>query len=123
MYASIASLILGVVMCGAGGSKVAMGARWPVEAASMRAPTFAIPFVPWIEIVTGGLLIAQWQRQFVAVFVAVLLVMFTALIIWNLAEGNRPQCACFGTWSARTLGWRHVVRNLSLILLAVVVWL
>lgn len=120
MVGQIASVILGCVMCVAGGTKVAMGARWDADAAAMGAPRFAVPFVPWIEIVTGALLIVQWQRRSVALVVAALLIAFTILIVRNLSIGNRPRCACFGTWAARPLSWRHVLRNATLLAVAVV---
>lgn len=117
----IASVLLGGVMSIAGASKVTMGKRWPIEADSMRAPRAVVPFLPWIEIVSGALLIAQWQSRIVAIIVAGLLVSFSALIAWNLAQGHRPHCACLGAWSTRPLGWRHLARNGVLIALAVVV--
>jgi hypothetical protein len=51
----------------------------------------------------------------------VLLVAFTALIGRRLAEGSRPRCACFGSWSRKPLGPGHVVRNVALMILAVTV--
>lgn len=122
MIGLIASVVLGCVMCAAGASKIVMGKRWSVEAASMGAPRFVIPFVPWIEVVTGGLLIAQWQRRLTALAIAGLLITFSALIVKNLATGNRPRCACFGTWAARPLSWVHVLRNCFLLALAVTAW-
>lgn len=107
-------------MCAAGAAKVIMGSRWPVEAASMGAPRLIVPILPWIEILSGALLIAQWQRQLMAVVVGVMLMGFTFVIISHLARGRHPQCACFGSWSARPLGWRHVVRNAALVVLAIV---
>jgi hypothetical protein len=50
-----------------------------------------------------------------------LLAMFTTLITVRLAQGKRPPCACFGSLSARPLGWRHVLRNGVLMALAVAV--
>jgi hypothetical protein len=116
----LASIILGCFMCAAGAAKVIMGSRWPVEAASMGAPRLIVPILPWIEIVSGALLIAQWQPQLVVILVGVMLMGFTIVIISNLTRGRHPQCACFGSWSARPLGWRHVVRNAALLALAVV---
>ena len=64
MLGVIASVILGGVMCIAGGSKVAMGKRWPVEAESLGAPKAIAPIVPWIEIALGALLIVQLKIIF-----------------------------------------------------------
>lgn len=87
----------------------------------MGAPRPIVPVLPWIELVCGALLIAQWQRQVISLIVGSMLVVFTVAIIVQLARGRRPSCACFGSWSARPLGWRHVARNAALLVLAVVV--
>lgn len=119
MIANLAGVVLGVVMCFAGGSKIAMGPRWPTEARSMGAPALIIPLLPWIEIVIGALLITRLLPLVSGLIALVLIVSFTALIISNVVAGRRPVCACFGTWSARPLGWQHVVRNGFLAVLAV----
>lgn len=118
MLTVVASVVLGGFMCAAGAAKVAMGERWPVEAATMGAPRAIVPVLPWIELICGALLIAQWQRQLIALIVGVMLLGFTIAIVARLARGQHPPCACFGSWSARPLGWRHVVRNAALLVLA-----
>lgn len=119
MIAHLAGGILGLVMCFAGGTKIAMGRRWPIEARSMGAPAMVIPVLPWIEIMVGALLVSRVLPVATGLIALVLIVTFTALIISNVVAGRRPVCACFGTWSARPLGWQHVVRNGFLAVLAV----
>lgn len=116
-----AAVVLGAVMCVAGGSKIAMGDRWPIEAAALGAPRKLAPLVPWVEIALGALLIVRWAPQLVGVAAAALLLVFTGLIILQLRAGRRPVCACFGSWSSRPLSWMHVLRNLGFVVLAVVV--
>ena len=123
MLVVIASIILGCAMCAAGAAKIVMGARWPVEAASMGAPRLLVPVLPWIEIATGALLLAQWQRETIALIVGVLVFGFSLVIVAHLTRGRHPTCACFGSWSARPLGWTHLVRNAVMVVLAVVIWL
>ncbi len=120
MLGVIASVILGGVMCVAGGSKIAMGGRWPVEAATLGAPKFVAPIVPWIEIALGALLIVQLKPEVVGTLSVALLVAFTLLIIRQLQKGKRPVCACFGSWSSKPLSWNHVARNAGFIALAVI---
>lgn len=115
----IARLCLGVVFLIAGGAKLA-ASTWPEQARQLGAPRLVIPFVPWIEIVAGALLCAQLARPIPAAIALAMLVVFTALLVLRLAQGQHPPCACFGSWSARPLGWRHLVRNAVLIALAVV---
>ena len=120
MLGVIASVILGGVMCIAGGSKVAMGKRWPVEAESLGAPKAIAPIVPWVEIALGALLIVQLKPEVVGSLSLVLLVTFTLLIVRQLQKGHRPVCACFGSWSSKPLSGKHVARNASFIALALI---
>ncbi|MEI7507036.1 MAG: MauE/DoxX family redox-associated membrane protein [Actinomycetes bacterium] len=120
MLGVIASVILGGVMCVAGGSKIAMGNRWPVEAQALGAPKSIAPIVPWIEIALGALLIVQLKPEVVGGLSVALLVAFTLLIMRQLQIGHRPVCACFGSWSSKPLSWQHVARNVGFIALAVI---
>lgn len=91
-----------------------------MQAAALGAPAIAIPLVPWLEIGVGALLCAQIARPVVASIAALMLVAFTALLVARLARGQRPPCACFGSWSAKPLSWKHLARNAVLLALAVV---
>jgi len=52
-----------------------------------------------------------------------LLVVFSAAIAANLARGRKPDCRCFGQLSAAPVGWRTLVRNGALALVAAfLVW-
>ena len=114
-----ASIVVGAAFLVAGGAKIAAGRHWPAQAAALGAPRIVVPIVPWWEIVVGALLVAQIDRDIVAWVAVITLVAFTVLIVARLASGQHPPCACFGSWSARPLGWRHVVRNFVLIALGV----
>jgi uncharacterized membrane protein YphA (DoxX/SURF4 family) len=116
--AVVASAVLGVAFLVAGGSKVAAGRSWPVQARGLGAPAVVIPVVPWFEIALGAVLVAQVARRPAALVALAVLVAFTTLIVRRLAEGAHPPCACFGAWSAKPLGPGHVVRNLGLMALA-----
>jgi len=115
---TIASIVLGIVFLVAGGSKIAAGPDWPVQAAGLGAPRWLIPFVPWVEIVVGAALVVQVARRPAALAALGILVVFTALLVVRLSEGKRPPCACFGAWSAKPLGPGHLARNAALIAVA-----
>lgn len=119
MLAVVAAVVLGALMCAAGGAKVVMGARWSVDARAMGAPAWVAPIVPWFEIALGASLVAQLWRPVMAVVAMFTLQVFTLSIIAQLSRGRRPVCACFGAWSARPLGAGHVVRNVAMMVLAV----
>jgi hypothetical protein len=116
----VASALLGVVFLLAGGSKIAAGPQWPVQARELGAPAFAVRPVPWVELAVGGALVVQLGSPVPAVIAIALLVAFSVLIAIRLGEGRRPACACFGAWSARPIGLSHLVRNAALIVLGVV---
>ncbi len=118
--AIIASIIVGVAFLAAGGAKIAAGPAWPTQARALGTPAVLIPFVPWLEIVIGALLCAQVGRPIVAAVAAAMLLAFSGLLVLRLAEGRRPPCACFGSWSAKPLSWRHVARNAVLLAAAIV---
>ena len=118
--ALVASVALGLAFLLAGGSKLAAGPAWPAQAEGLGAPAIAVPTLPWIELAVGAALVLQLVPPLPAVVALVLLVAFTVLIAVRLAQGKRPACACFGAWSAKPIGPSHLVRNGSLILLAIV---
>lgn len=110
---------LGLVFLVAGGSKVAAGRRWPAQAVALGVPRAVAPVVPWVELVVGALLVADVWRPWPAVVALVMLVAFTAVIAWQLANGRRPACACFGAWSASPIGPGHLARNGAFVALAI----
>jgi uncharacterized membrane protein YphA (DoxX/SURF4 family) len=117
---TVAAILLGLAFLLAGGSKIAAGESWPVEAHGLGAPAWTIPIVPWIEIALGALLVTQLAPVVAAVAAAALLIVFTWLIARRLVAGEHPPCACFGAWSSSPIGWRHLARNGGLLVLAVV---
>jgi hypothetical protein len=122
VIALVAAVLLGGAMVVAGAAKVAAREAWPVQAREMGAPQWVIPILPWVELAIGATLIvaAGDVRRLAATAAALLLMVFSVQIAALLRRGQRPVCACFGSWSARPLGVRHLSRNLGLILLALV---
>jgi uncharacterized membrane protein YphA (DoxX/SURF4 family) len=118
--ATIAAIVLGAAMVVAGAGKIA-SRSWPEHATALGAPAWAVPAVPWLEIVLGALLVSGLGARWAAVAVVLLLLAFTWLLVTHLARGDRPVCACFGPLSRRPISWWSVVRNLALVALAVVV--
>lgn len=117
--AFVASIVVGVAFLVAGGSKLAAGPSWPVQAAGLGAPSIAVPLLPWVELVTGAALVLQLGRPAPAIAAIVSLAAFSGLIALRLSQGRRPVCACFGAWSAKPIGPSHLLRNGALLGLAV----
>ncbi len=119
LVADVAAIALGIAFVVAGGSKLAAGRAWPAQARELGAPMVVVPFVPWIELAVGALLIVRIGGWIPAAVAIGMLVAFTALLALRLAQGRRPPCACFGTWSAKPLGPSHLIRNAVLLGLGV----
>lgn len=121
IVAVVAGVLLGLSFLVAGGSKIAAAGSWPEQARGLGAPAWTTPLVPWVELALGALLVTQVAPVPAGIAAIALLVVFSALIARRLAAGEHPPCACFGAWSASSIGWRHLVRNVVLIALGVVV--
>lgn len=118
--ALIASILLGLTFVVAGGAKIAAGPSWPVHVRDLGVPMFVAPVLPWIELLIGAALIAQLFQPLAAWAAIGLTVAFSALIVRRLSQGRRPVCACFGAWSAKPIGPRHLYRNAAMLALGVV---
>ena len=121
---TVAAVVVGVAFVAAGVFKLADGPAWPRQAADMGVGRSIALVVPWVEIVIGAVLAAQLLEPWAAIAAALMLVAFTVVIGLRLLDGSRPPCACFGSRSKRPLGAYHLLRNVGLLVLAVVaaVW-
>ena len=124
LVGTLAAVVVGVAFVAAGVFKLADGPAWPRQAADMGVGRSLAVVVPWVEIVIGAVLAVQLLEPWAAIAAAVMLVAFTVVIGLRLLDGSRPPCACFGSRSKRPLGAYHLLRNVGLLLLAVVaaVW-
>lgn len=124
MIAALAAVVVGGVFIVSAVTKLARPAQWRAQATQLvlggGAPRRAFDAVPAVEAVLGALLIVQRRRDVVALVAAGVLAAFTVLLVVRLLKGRRPPCACFGSISAKPIGWGSVVRNLVLIALAFV---
>ena len=115
----LAAVVLGIVLLVAGIAKRA-DRRWPQDAAALGTPAWAIPVLPWFEMLLGAVLVSGVARPVAAALAGVVLLAFTGLLILNLARGRRPPCACFGARSRRPIGPGSLVRNVVLLALALI---
>jgi hypothetical protein len=92
---------------------------WPAQAKRLGAPGFAIPTVPYVEVVLGSLLIAGVAANIVLSASIVALSSFTVLLALRLVAGDRPPCACLSFRSTKPIGWNNIVRNLLMLALLV----
>ena len=115
----LAAVVLGTVLLVAGIAKRA-DRGWPQDAAALGTPAWAIPALPWFEMLLGAVLVSGLARPAAAALAGLVLLAFTGLLILNLARGRRPPCACFGASSRRPIGPESLVRNVVLLALALI---
>jgi len=115
---AVASVVTGLVFLVSGASKLASPQAWRAGATGLGVPWALARPVPFAEVALGAGLAVVWQRGVLAWFAVAMLLAFTALLALRLAQGSRPVCACFGSWSAKPIGARHVVRNAAFLAVA-----
>jgi len=75
------------------------------------------------EIALAVALLPATSAWWAAAGLLALLAIFSVAITVNLLRGRRPACHCFGQLSSGPVGWRTLVRNIVLaVLAAVVLW-
>lgn len=67
--------------------------------------------LPWIELISGILLLAGLRTRSVALIIAFLLILFTAAIVINVLRGSDIGCGCFHSLE-ETMDWWTVLRDL-----------
>ena len=116
----VARALVGLVLLVAGALKARDGS-WPESARRFGLPRAAAVVLPWLEVVIGALLVAQYGGRATALAALVLLVAFTAGVARRLSQHDDAPCACFGALSSSApVSTRTLARNGVLIALAVV---
>ena len=109
---------VGTVLLLAGAFKLGQRA-WPTAAAEFGAPRWVIGGLPWVELVLGGLLMAQVGGRWTAAAAGALLAVFTVAVALRLrATEERVPCGCFGETSPAPVGVDTLVRNILLTAMA-----
>ena len=124
----VAMVTLGAVFATAAAAKANNRAAAETSARDLGVPSQWAPSVarllPFFEgTIPVVLAIGLFYRAAAvigAVFAMVLLLAFTTAIIRTLRAGQTPVCQCFGSLRSRPIGPDTIVRNLALLLLAVV---
>lgn len=81
----------------------------------LPANTLAVA-LPWVEALTGVLLIAGVWRREAALVAALLLLMFVVAVGWTVAHGIDVDCGCFTVrGEGRRAGWGLIAGDLALL--------
>ncbi len=82
-------------------------------------------YLPWLEVVCGGLLIlAPRFRRGASALILTMLVVFTGAVVISILRGLDISCGCLSTDpDAARIGWKKVAENAGLaILTAIAYW-
>lgn len=110
-------LYLGGLFIGAAMYKINYAAEFATTIASYRmAPWWSVNilalFMPWLELVSGVLLVAGFRVKAAVSVIAGLIVLFTIGIVVNLLRGAAISCGCFHTIDD-PISWWTVARDLT----------
>ncbi|HVE47844.1 MAG TPA: MauE/DoxX family redox-associated membrane protein [Acidimicrobiales bacterium] len=112
-----ARIAVGVVLLVAGVAKLCQPA-WPATAAAFGAPAGLASVLPWGEVVLGALLVAGIGLPWTTLVAAALLAAFAVVVATRVRRGHSVPCGCFGETSPQPVGRDTVVRNVLLVILA-----
>ncbi len=124
----VAMVTLGAVFATAALAKANDLAAAETSARDLGVPSrwakYVARLLPALEASIAVLLAVGLLRRSAAVIGAtlaiVLLLSFTTAIVRTLRDGRTPVCQCFGSLRSRPIGPDAIVRNLALLVLAVV---
>ncbi|MFN7985433.1 MAG: redoxin domain-containing protein [Vicinamibacterales bacterium] len=118
-------LVLAAVFATAGVAKLAgrqAAARSFVEFGVPKSlAASAVAALALAELLCAVTVVPSGTARFGALGIAGLLTLFVAVILWTLARGRRPACACFGQVKSEPIGPAVLARNTVLWLIAAVV--
>ena len=78
---------------------------------------FAI-IVPWIELVTGGLLLIGLFIKENAFIISSLLIVFTLAVLSAILRDLDIECGCRGTFDGQKVSFLKIIENISLLIVA-----
>lgn len=113
-------ILVGLVLIVAGAAKISGPTRWSAEASVIGVPAVIVRLLPGVEVTLGALVLVGVARPWPAMAALGLLVVFTVVLVRLIGREDAPSCACFGGWSSRRVGTRDLVRNVALVLAALI---
>ena len=114
---TLARVVVGAVLLASGALKL-RAPSWRATAAAFGTPGVLVPVLPWAEVVTGALLVAQVGVPWTPLAALGMLGAFTVAVAARLRQGERPPCGCFGEASPEPVGPATLARNTALCALA-----
>ena len=92
-----------------------------VEQVPFLPPALARPaaaLLPWVELVVGALLVLGLGLFPTGLVAALMMLVFTGVVVRDVAQNRRTPCQCFGRFSKENVSELTVLRDLFLLVLA-----
>lgn len=80
-------------------------------------------FLPWLELITGMLLIFGYKVKENSFLILGMLVVFTLGVLSAMARGLDINCGCYSEIAVKKVGWEKVLENTGLIIMALYLFL
>ncbi len=120
----IVRIIVGAMFVIVGLAKIADPVLFAKEITNYNLmPDFSINIfaivLPWIELISGLLLIAGVRIRANAVIIGAMLIMFIIAVASAWARGLNINCGCFSHIAQETVGLKKILENSGLLILCV----
>ena len=124
----IARVVVGFLFILVGVGKIADPQLFAKEIANYRIlPEFLVNItaivLPWIELVSGLLLISGIRLKANAVIIGSMLLMFNIFVISAWARGLNINCGCYSNIAEQTVGLAKVLENIGLLILTFLIFI
>jgi hypothetical protein len=117
MIARLCAAAVGVLIALAGAAKLTDYKQWNRDARAQNVWPIVAVVLPPLELLLGALLIVLAPTPGVLGMATLLLLIFTAFLLAQIATKSVVPCACFGSKSKRPPSMRDVARNLTMMAL------
>lgn len=124
----IARLIVGSLFIIVGVAKISDPALFAREIANYRLlPDFTINTIaivlPWIELISGILLILGVRLRANAAIITILLLLFNIMVAIAWARGLNINCGCYSHIAQQTVGLPKILENTVFMVLSILIFI
>lgn len=116
-------IVLAAVFAIAGAAKLADRRGFQAALDGFGAPQSLVPSLVWLvpasELAVAILLIPSATARAAATLASVLLIGFSVVVAVAIRRGTRPACGCFGSSQDTPIGAQTLIRNITLLAIAI----
>ena len=122
-----ARAVLGIIFIFAGIEKISNPEQFAIAISNYKLlPIFSLNLIaitlPWLEVVSGTLLIFGISIKENSAIIGALMVSFTIMVIIAVLRGLDIDCGCFGTSDGEKVGLLKIIENIGLIVLSIYIY-